>query len=256
MGSIIAIVNQKGGVGKTTTAINLGTALAEAGKMVLLIDTDPQGNTTSGVGVYEEKIENTLYDLYTGQKDVLEVLYPTAISNLHLLPGSHQLSGIEVEILHEEGRELHLKKILASIQEGYDYILIDCPPSLGLLTVNALTAANSVIVPVQCEFYALEGLLYQMKTLALIKEDINPALEVEGIVLTMHDPRTTLSADVVKKTRELFGDKVFQTCIPRNVRISEAPSYGQPISVYAPKSKGTDAYTKLAKELIGHGTKQ
>ncbi|MDR1998241.1 MAG: AAA family ATPase [Candidatus Margulisbacteria bacterium] len=252
MGITIAIVNQKGGVGKTTTAINLGTALAESGKMVLLIDTDPQVNATSGVGVDVEKLEASLYDLYTQGKDILQVLYPTSIENLHLLPGSSDLSGIEVELLHEAGRETRLKNILTAVQDAYDFILIDCPPSLGLLTVNALVAAQRVIVPVQCEYYALEGLSRLMKTLDLVKKEINPALDVEGILLTMHDARTKLSGEVVKETRKFFGDRVYHTQISRDVRISEAPSYGQPISVYARRSKGADAYNKLAKELIAH----
>ena len=252
MGITIAIVNQKGGVGKTTTAINLGTALAESGKMVLLIDTDPQGNATSGVGVDVEKLNGSLYDLYTGEKGILEVLYPTSIENLHLLPASSNLSGIEVELLNEEGREARLKNILTEVQEVYDFILIDCPPSLGLLTVNALVAASRVLVPVQCEYYALEGLSRLMKTLDLVKKEINPGLDVEGIILTMHDVRTKLSGEVVKETRQFFGNKVYNTLISRDVRISEAPSYGQPISIYASKSKGAEAYGKLAKELIAN----
>jgi len=252
MGITIAIVNQKGGVGKTTTAINLGTALAESGKMVLLIDTDPQCNATSGVGVDVEKLNGSLYDLYTQEKDILEVLYPTSIENLHLLPASSNLSGIEIEMLNEEGREAKLKNILTSVQDGYDFILIDCPPSLGLLSVNALVAANRVLVPVQCEYYALEGLSRLMKTLELVKKEINPKLDIEGIVLTMHDARTKLSSEVVKETRQFFGEKVYGTIISRDVRISEAPSYGQPISIYAGKSKGAEAYNKLAKELIAN----
>ena len=253
MGTIIAIVNQKGGVGKTTTAINLGTALAEAGKMVLIVDTDPQANATSGVGVDAEKIEASLYNLYASRKDILEFIYPTSINNLHLLPGSTELSSVEVELLNEEGNEQRLKNALAAVQDGYDYILIDCPPSLGLLTLNALAAASRVIVPVQCEYFALEGLARLVKALDIIKQNINPELNIEGIVLTMHDPRTALSRQVVEETRKCFGEKVFQTLIPRNVRISEAPSYGQPISVYADKSKGAEAYNNLAKELIAHG---
>ncbi|MDR2431293.1 MAG: AAA family ATPase [Candidatus Margulisbacteria bacterium] len=255
MGSTIAIVNQKGGVGKTTTAINLGTALAESGKMVLLVDTDPQVNATSGVGVDIEKIENSLYDLYTREKDILDVLYPTSIENLHLLPGSSDLSGIEVELLGEEGREARLKNMLAAVRDAYDFILIDCPPSLGLLTVNALVAAQRVIVPVQCEYYALEGLSRLMKTLEIVKQEINPELDVEGILLTMYDVRTKLSGEVARETRKFFGAKVYNTLIARDVRISEAPSYGQPISVYASRSRGAAAYNKLAKELIANVSK-
>jgi chromosome partitioning protein len=255
MGKVYAIVNQKGGVGKTTTAINLGSALAQSGKMVLLIDTDPQANATSGVGVDVEKINSSLYDLYTGHKQILDVLYPTSIENLHLLPSAPDLSGISVEMANEPGREVILKNILEPIRESYDFILIDCPPSLGILTLNALVAADKVIVPVQCEYYALEGLSRLIKTLELVKQEVNPALDIEGLVLTMHDPRTMLSNEVVKETRSFFGEKVYQSVIPRNVRISEAPSHGQPISVYAGKSKGSLAYDSLAKELIANVSK-
>ncbi|GBR76856.1 chromosome partitioning protein ParA, partial [Candidatus Termititenax persephonae] len=196
---------------------------------------------------------SSLYILYTSRRDILEVIYPTSINNLHLLPGSSELSSVEVELLHEDGKEMRLKNALSAVQDGYDYILIDCPPSLGLLTLNALSAASRVLVPVQCEYYALEGLARLIKALDIIKLNINPALDIEGIVLTMHDPRTALSRQVVEETRKCFGDKVFQTLIPRNVRISEAPSYGQPISVYADKSKGAEAYNNLAKELLAHG---
>ncbi|GBR72342.1 chromosome partitioning protein ParA [Candidatus Termititenax spirochaetophilus] len=255
MGKIIAIVNQKGGVGKTTTSINLGTALAESGKIVLLVDVDPQANTTSGVGVDTEKLSTSLYDLYTGQRNIMEVLYPTAIFNMHLLPGSTDLSGIELELMHEEDRQSRLKKILAEVQAAYDFILIDCPPALGLLTVNSLVAASRVIVPVQCEYFALEGLSRLTTTLELVKQNINPGLDVEGIVMTMYDARTTLSKEVCKEVRLSFGEKVFKTNIPRDVRISEAPSYGQPVAVYARRSKGAEAYNNLAKELIARGGK-
>lgn len=256
MGIIIAIVNQKGGVGKTTTAINLGAALAEKGKMVLLVDVDPQANATSGVGVNTDKIHGSLYDLFTGSKEILEVLYPTSVENLHLVPSSHDLSGIDLEMTGEEGREVKLKNILHTVKESYDFILIDCPPSLGLLTVNALVAAEKVLVPVQCEYYALEGLSRLVKTLEIVKTEINPELEIAGIILTMHDHRTMLSKEVVNETRKYFGEKVYNTIIPRNVRISEAPSYGQPISVYAEKSKGAESYQKLAEELIANVAKQ
>ena len=250
MSTTIAIVNQKGGVGKTTTAINLGAFLADMGKRVLLVDVDPQANATSGVGVDINKIENSLYDLFNGTKDVLAVLYPTSIENLHLLPSSPDLSGLSVELMNVEGRELKLKNILAPIQDSYDYILIDCPPSIEMLTVNALVAANKVLVPVQCEYYSLEGLSRLINVLNIVKEDINPQLEVAGIVLTMFDPRTMLNKEVVNETQKFFGDKVYKTIIPRNIRISEAPSYGQPISIYAKNSKGALAYKELAKELV------
>ncbi len=250
MGTTISIVNQKGGVGKTTTAINLGAYLADMGKRVLLIDIDPQANATSGVGVDINKIENSLYDLFTGAKDILDVLYPTAVENLHLLPSSPDLAGLSVELMNVEGREVILKKSLSTIKENYDYILIDCPPSIEMLTVNALVASDKVIVPVQCEYYSLEGLSRLINVLNIVKQDINPQLEIEGIVLTMFDPRTMLNKEVVSETQKFFGDKVYKTIIPRNIRISEAPSYGQPISVYAKDSKGAVAYKALAKELV------
>lgn len=250
MGITISIVNQKGGVGKTTTAINLGAFLADMGKRVLLVDIDPQANATSGVGVDINKIENSLYDLFTGNKETLSVLYPTSIENLHLLPSSPDLSGLSVELMNVEGREIKLKNILGTLKENYDFILIDCPPSIEILTVNALVASDKVLVPVQCEYYSLEGLSRLINILNIVKNDINPQLEIEGIVLTMFDPRTMLNKEVVSETQKYFGDKVYKTVIPRNIRISEAPSYGQPISIYAKDSKGALAYKELAKELV------
>jgi chromosome partitioning protein len=252
MSTILAIVNQKGGVGKTTTAINLGAYLAELNKRVLLVDIDPQANASSGVGIDTTKLEGTLYDALAGNKDILSVLYPTSIENFHLLPSSADLAGISVEFMNVEGREVLLKNILEPIKDSYDYILIDCPPSVELLTVNALVAANSVLVPVQCEYFSLEGLSRLTSILNIIKKDINPNLEIEGIVLTMFDPRTMLSKEVVKETQKFFGEKVYKTVIPRNVRISEAPSYGQPVSIYAKDSKGAIAYLELAKELVNN----
>jgi len=251
MGQVFCVVNQKGGVGKTTTAINLGSYIAEMNKNVLLVDMDPQGNATSGVGVNVDKVENTIYDLFSKKKEILDVLYPTSIANLHLLPAGQDLAGASVELVNEDNREMRLKEILDSIKDSYDYVLIDCPPSLGILTVNALAAADKVLVPVQCEYFALEGLSRLVHTLELVKDQINPTLDIEGIILTMYDPRTMLSKEVVNETKKFFKDKVYETVVPRNVRISEAPSYGQPISIYADRSKGAAAYRSLAKEVLG-----
>ncbi len=250
MGAIFSVVNQKGGVGKTTTSINLGAYLAQMGQRVLLIDIDPQANATSGVGVDVEKLTGSLYELFTKEKNILDVLYPTSIENLHLIPGSPNLSGVSVEFMNTEGRELILKDILSTVKDSYDFILIDCPPSLELLTVNALVASNKVIIPVQCEYYALEGLSRLMNVLEIIKQKVNPALEIEGIVLTMYDKRTTLNKEVVKETQKFFEGKVYEAIVPRNVRVSEAPSYGQPISIYAENSPGAKAYRDLAKEVM------
>jgi len=250
MAEIFAVVNQKGGVGKTTTAVNLGAFLAEHGKRVLLIDLDPQANATSGVGLQVDKINGGIYELICGSKDILDVLYPTSIKNLNIIPASPDLSGASVELLNVEEREFQLKKLLQPITDSYDYILIDCPPSIGILTINALAAATQVLVPVQCEYYALEGLGRLMNTIELVKGEVNPELELCGIVMTMFDPRTKLSKEVVEETRKHFNDKVFKTIIPRNVRISEAPSYGQPVTIYAKKSEGATAYRELTKEVL------
>ncbi|MBU0579540.1 MAG: AAA family ATPase [Candidatus Margulisbacteria bacterium] len=250
---IYAVVNQKGGVGKTTTTVNLGAFLAEKGKRVLLVDIDPQANATSGVGLDVDKIESGLYELLSEQKDILSALYPTSIKNLNIIPTNTDLAGATVELLNVEERESSPKRILDTLKEAYDYILIDCPPSMGILTINALTAADKVLVPVQCEYYALEGLGRLMKTIDLVKEEVNPSLELGGIVMTMFDPRTKLSKEVVAETKKHFNDKVFKTIIPRNIRISEAPSYGQPITIYAKKSEGANAYRELTKEVIAHG---
>lgn len=250
---IYAVVNQKGGVGKTTTTVNLGAYLAEQGKRVLLVDIDPQANATSGVGLDTDKIEGSIYEALSGQKSVLEVLYPTSVKNLNIIPASQDLSGAVVELLGMEGREYLLKNLLEQIRESYDYILIDCPPSVGILTINALAAANKALVPVQCEYYALEGLGRLMHTIELVKEEANPQLEIGGIVMTMYDPRTKLSKEVVEETKKHFSAKVFKTIVPRNVRISEAPSYGQPITIYAKRSEGAKAYRELTKEVMAHG---
>ncbi|MFC1517026.1 ParA family protein [Candidatus Margulisiibacteriota bacterium] len=253
MGVIYAVVNQKGGVGKTTTTVNLGAYLAEQGKQVLLVDIDPQANASSGVGLDVEKIESGIYELLSGNKEVLDTLYPTSVKGLNIIPSSPDLAGAVVELLNVEGREKILKNILAPLKEAYDYILIDCPPSIGMLTINALIAADKALVPVQCEYYALEGLGRLIKTIELVREEANPSLELGGIVMTMFDLRTKLSKEVVEETRKHFNDKVFKTIVPRNVRISEAPSYGQPITIYAKRSEGAKAYRELTKEVLAHG---
>jgi len=249
---VIAIVNQKGGVGKTTTTVNLGAYLAELGQRTLILDMDAQANATSGVGIDVDKIEGTIYDLFHGETQILDVLYPTSVENLHIIPASPDLSGLSAELSAVDGREYILKDLLSSVVDAYDFILIDCPPSLGIVTINALVAAKEVLVPVQCEYYALEGLSRLVKTINLIREKVNADLELTGIALTMFDPRTTLSKEVEKETRNYFKERVYKTVIPRNVRISEAPSYGQPITVYARKSQGSKAYISLAKEVLAN----
>ena len=249
---IYAIVNQKGGVGKTTTAVNLGASLAESGKRVLIIDVDPQANATSGVGLKVDEIDKTLFDLLNDAVSVDQTIYPTSVENLHVIPAGADLSGAVVTLLNKENREYLLKDALVPVSELYDFILLDCPPSLGILTINALAAAQKIMVPVQCEYYAMEGLSRLMDLVDLMKRDVNPGLELGGIILTMFDPRTKLNQEVVKETKKHFNDLVFESIIPRNVRISEAPSFGQPISVYAKQSAGADAYRKLAKEVIAN----
>jgi len=253
MARILAVVNQKGGVGKTTTAVNMGAHLAELGQRVLIVDMDSQGNATSGVGIDVSKVEQTVYDAILDNARVLDALYPTSVDNLHVMPSSVHLAGLSSELATTEGREFYLKETLQKIQDNYDFILIDCPPSLGLITVNSLVAAREVIVPVQCEYYALEGLSRLIQTINIVKERVNPDLDLTGIALTMFDPRTTLSKEVERETRSYFKEKVFTTVIPRNVRISEAPSYGQPITIYAKKSQGAKAYVSLAKEVLANG---
>ncbi len=249
MSKIIAIVNQKGGVGKTTTAVNLSTTLAQKGKKVLLIDEDPQGNATSGLGVEKNK-NKSIYNILVGDTTFEEAVVKTAVKNLFVCPSNINLAGAEVELVNMISRETKMKEKLEELEDKYNYIIIDCPPSLGLLTINALTAANSVMIPIQCEYYALEGVGQLMNTINLIKKQLNKELYIEGVILTMSDTRTNISNQVVSEVKKYFKDNVYKTIIPRNVKLSEAPSYGMPISVYAPKSKGSKCYEKLANELL------
>ncbi len=250
MARIIAVTNQKGGVGKTTTSVNLSACLADAGKRVLLIDIDPQGNATSGLG-QSKKGKHSVYDVLIGEVTIKEAIVHTDYAALDLLPSTISLAGAEIELVDIERREQLLKKALAPLAKEYDYIMMDCPPSLGLLTLNALTASDSVLVPIQCEYYALEGVGQLMNTLNLVRKRLNPGLEVEGVVLTMLDGRTNLGLQVVQEVKKYFKDRVFTTIIPRNVRLSEAPSHGLPIHLYDGKCQGALAYKELAAELIG-----
>ncbi len=249
MGKVISVANQKGGVGKTTTTVNLSTLLAKKGKKVLLIDADPQGNATSGLGITKE-IEFSVYDILVGDTEFNQTIQESAIKNLKVCPSNISLAGAEVELVSMLSREQRLKTKLDVIKDQYDYILIDCPPSLGLITLNAFTASDSVLIPVQCEYFALEGLGQLLNTVNLVKKHLNKNLEIEGALLTMYDARTNLSNQVVKEVKKYFEDKVYKTVIPRNVRLSEAPSYGMPISLYDPRSKGAKAYEKFTKELL------
>ena len=246
----ISVVNQKGGVGKTTTAINTASYLSEQGKKVLLIDLDPQANATSGVGVRQDKVEWNLYHLLMDLKPVQDCVYPTIFKKLHVVPSSKDLAGAEVELVKMVSRETCLKKRIEELAKFYDFIIIDCPPSLGLLTLNGLVACNKAIIPVQCEYFALEGIAGLISTLNLVKESYNPGLEIAGIVLTMFDQRTALNRQVVENTKRFFKELVFDTIIPRNIRLTEAPSHGLPISLYNPRSKGAEAYYQLSKEVL------
>ncbi len=249
MGKIISVANQKGGVGKTTTTVNLSTMLAKKGKKVLLIDADPQGNATSGVGL-EKEVQFSTYDILVGETEIGEAIGKTIIKNLFVCPSNINLAGAEVELVSMISREQRLKEKLDIIKAEYDYILIDCPPSLGLITLNAFTASDSVLIPVQCEYYALEGLGQLINTINLVKKHLNKNLEIEGALLTMYDARTNLSNQVVKEVKKYFDNKVYKTVIPRNVRLSEAPSYGMPITEYDPRSKGARTYEKFTREFI------
>jgi chromosome partitioning protein len=250
LSKVIAIANQKGGVGKTTTAINLSSCIAYKGKKVLIIDIDPQGNTTSGLGVDKKEIRKSIYDVLINDENINNVILDTVVENLKLCPSNIQLAGAEIELVSVISRETRIKMVLEEIKHNYDFIIIDCPPSLGLLTINSLTAADTILVPIQCEYYALEGLSQLMDTVKLVQRHLNPALDVEGVVLTMFDARTNLSIQVVDEVKRYFRNKVYRTIIPRNVRLSEAPSYGLPIILYDPKSKGAECYLELAEEVI------
>ena len=249
MGRVIAVANQKGGVGKTTTAVNLSTSLAKKGKKVILIDGDPQGNATSGLGV-EKDLDNSIYDVLVDEVDIKTTLQDTCVKTLKVCPSNMDLAGAEVELVSQMSREFRLKEKIDPIKDEFDYIIIDCPQSLGLITLNSFTAADSVLIPVQCEYYALEGLGQLLNTINLVKKHLNKNLEIEGAVLTMYDMRTNLSNQVVKEVKRYFDDKVYKTVIPRNIKLSEAPSFGMPIGLYDPKSKGARAYEKLAKEVM------
>ena len=250
MGRVIAVANQKGGVGKTTTAINLSACLAEKGQKVLAIDMDPQGNMTSGLGIDKDEVEKNIYDLMIGQVGVEEVLQKEAIKNLDIIPTSIDLSAAEIELIGVDDKEFIIRNAIAPIKDNYDYIIIDCPSSLNMLTINALTAATSVLVPIQCEYYALEGLSQLIHTIDLVKDRLNNDLEIEGVVFTMYDARTNLSLQVVENVKENLQQNIYKTIIPRNVRLAEAPSYGQPINLYDPRSTGAEAYRLLAEEVI------
>jgi chromosome partitioning protein len=252
----MAVANQKGGVGKTTTAVNLSACLADAGRRVLVIDIDPQGNTTTGLGIDKRRLRHSIYDCLIDDAPLRSVSISTAIRGLSLVPATVDLAGAEIEMVPMLAREMKLKKSLAPVRESYDYIIVDCPPSLGLLTVNSLAAADSVLVPIQCEYYALEGLGQLLTTIKLVQSHFNPELRIEGVVLTMYDARTNLSIQVVEEVKKFFRDKVYRTVIPRNVRLSEAPSHGKPVILYDAKSKGAEVYRELSREVMAHAEKR
>jgi chromosome partitioning protein len=253
MGKIIAIANQKGGVGKTTTAINICAGLALEKKKVLLVDADPQCNATSGSGIARSPGRKSLYNAMITRESVRNLVVPTELETLWVLPSDKNLAGIEIEFAESEDRARVLKSLLDPIREYFHYIIVDCPPSLGILTINSLTAADSLLVPIQCEYFALEGVTELFETLARLKRELNPSLTIEGLLLTMYDERTNLSAAVAKDLRDFYGSRVFKTVIPRNVRLAEAPSFGKPIALYDPKSRGAESYNQLAKEILEHG---
>jgi chromosome partitioning protein len=247
---IIAVANQKGGVGKTTTSVNLSACLAHIGKKVLLIDTDPQGNATSGVGVNKGDVQKCIYDILIDDADVHEVIRKTKVENLDIIPATISLAGAEIELVSTISREVRMKHAIQEVKDRYDYIIIDCPPSLGLLTINALTASDSILIPVQCEYYALEGLSQLLSTIRLVQKHLNESLTIDGVLLTMFDARTNLGIQVIDEVKKYFQDKVYRTIIPRNVRLSEAPSHGEPIIIYDARSRGAEVYLELAKEVV------
>lgn len=253
MAHVIAIINQKGGVGKSTTAVNLAACLGDLGKRVLVVDFDPQGNATSGFGIDKDAAEADIYDALMNNVPLAEVVVADAVTGVDVAPATIQLAGAEIELVSVMARESVLRYVLDPVLGDYDYIFVDCPPSLGLLTVNALVAADSLLIPIQCEFYALEGLSKLLESMRMVKGRLNPTLDIFGVLMTMYDARTTLSRQVVDNVRDYFGDKVFQCVIPRNVKLSEAPSHGLPISLYAPTSKGALAYAELAQEVVQRG---
>ena len=262
MGKVISMVNQKGGVGKTTTSINLAASLGYLGKRVLLIDLDPQGNTTTGVGINKGDIDKSIYNVLIGETEIKDVIIKTKFKNLHIIPATINLAGVDIELIEKSryqtgfSRGEQLKNSIAKIRDLYDFILVDCPPSLGILTTNALTASDSVIIPVQCEFFALEGIMQLLNSIMLAQRNLNPNLDIEGVLLTMLDSRTNLGLEVVEDIRSYFKERVYDTIIPRLIRLTEAPSHGKPILAYDPKSRGTEAYINLAKEVIErNGTK-
>ncbi|MCI3028532.1 MAG: AAA family ATPase [Desemzia incerta] len=253
MARVISVANQKGGVGKTTTTVNLGAALAHQGKKILLIDIDAQGNATSGLGVRKADVEKDIYDVLVNETPVEEVVLPSSRENLWVVPATIQLAGAEIELTTQMARESRLKSALRDLQDDYDYILIDCPPSLGHLTINAFTASDSILIPVQCEYYALEGLSQLLNTVRLVQKHFNPDLRIEGVLLTMLDARTNLGYEVVDEVKKYFREKVYKTIIPRNIRLSEAPSHGLSIIDYDPRSRGAEVYVELAKEVLSVG---
>lgn len=253
MGRIIAIANQKGGVGKSTTAINLAACLAEKNQKVLIVDIDPQGNATSGLGVAKDELDKTIYQVMLGEADIAEAVRENVFENLDVLPSNVNLAGAEIDLIDVEEREYILKRALDGIKTKYDFIILDCPPSLSMLTVNAMTAADTILVPIQCEYYALEGLTQLIHTINLVKRKLNPELEIEGVVFTMYDARTNLSLQVVENVKENLGQNIYKTIIPRNVRLAEAPSHGLPINVYDGRSAGAESYRLLAEEVMNQG---
>lgn len=253
MSRIIAVANQKGGVGKTTTAINLSACLAEQGQRVLVVDVDPQGNTTSGLGVDKDNVDNTIYELMLGECTIEECIIKQVFENLDIMPSNVNLAGAEIDLIGVEDREYILQKEINKVKDNYDFVIVDCPPSLSMLTVNAMTASNTVLVPIQCEYYALEGLSQLIHTINLVKKRLNPDLEMEGVVFTMYDARTNLSLQVVENVKENLKQTIYKTIIPRNIRLAEAPSHGLPINLYDPKSAGAESYRLLAEEVIHRG---